>query len=258
MIKSSLAHYVFLSPHCNYRGEGKVKKITIHHAAGVVDIEGLGRQFAEPTRWGSSNYGIGNDGRIGLYVSEDYRAWTSGNFDNDYQAITIEVSNSEVGGEWPVSSEAFNSLIDLCVDICKRNNIKELEYTGNEFGNLTMHKWFQATACPGPYLEERFPLIADMVNERLKGEVPMTSNERKEFELLKELVNDLVGDVDKLKDQVGIRWAYVDKNLPEFATPTIKKLVNKGLLKGNGDNSYELSYLMLRLLVILDRAGNFD
>lgn len=85
----------------------------------------------------------------------------------------------------------------------------------------------------------------------------MTADERKEFELLKKLVNEQVEEIDVLKAQVGIKWAYIDKNLPEWATPTIKKLVAKGLLKGN-NNSLELSYQMLRTFVILDRAGLFD
>lgn len=69
---------------------------------------------------------------------------------------------------------AYSALIDLLVDICKRNpGIGHLNYTGDTTGNLTMHKWFHATQCPGPYLEARFPEIAAKVNARLDGtEVP--------------------------------------------------------------------------------------
>ena len=80
--------------------------------------------FADSNRQASSNYGIDSDGRVGLYVSESNRAWTSGNAENDNQAVTIEVSNCETGGDWAVSDKAYTKLIDLCVDICQRNGIE--------------------------------------------------------------------------------------------------------------------------------------
>jgi hypothetical protein len=135
--------------------------------AGNLSIERCGDIFASPTRQGSSNYGIGTDGRIGMYVEEKNRAWTSSNASNDNMAVTIEVANDVVGGNWHVSDKALASLIDLCTDICKRNGIKKLNFTGDKNGNLTMHKYFAATACPGAYLESKFPYIADEVNKRL-------------------------------------------------------------------------------------------
>ena len=102
-----------------------------------------------------------------MYVEEKDRAWTSSNADNDHQAITIEVANNGGGPNWPVSDTALAKLIDLCVDICKRNGIKQLNYTGDASGNLTRHNMFAATACPGPYLQSKFPYIANEVNKRL-------------------------------------------------------------------------------------------
>ena len=135
--------------------------------AGNLTIERCGEIFASPTRQGSSNYGIGTDGRIGMYVEEKNRAWTSSNATNDNMAVTIEVANDVVGGNWHVSDKALASLIDLCTDICKRNGIERLNFTGDKNGNLTMHKYFAATACPGAYLESKFPYIANEVNKRL-------------------------------------------------------------------------------------------
>lgn len=102
-----------------------------------------------------------------MYVEERDRAWTSSNANNDHQAITIEVANDGGAPDWHVSDIALAKLIDLCVDICQRNNIKKLNFTGDKTGNLTMHKWFAATGCPGPYLESKFPYIAEQVNKRL-------------------------------------------------------------------------------------------
>jgi uncharacterized alpha/beta hydrolase family protein len=137
--------------------------------AGNLTIEQCGEIFAPKSRQASSNYGVGSDGRIALYVDESDRAWTSGSTANDNQAVTIEVANSAMGGDWPVSDKALAALIDLCADICKRNGIRQLNFTGDANGNLTMHKYFAATACPGPYLEKKFPYIAEQVNKRLEA-----------------------------------------------------------------------------------------
>ena len=102
-------------------------------------------------------------------MDEANRSWCSSNGANDHRAVTIEVANDEIGGNWHVSDKALAKLIDLCVDICQRNGIQKLNYTGDKTGNLTMHKWFAATACPGPYLESKFPYIAQQVNARLTG-----------------------------------------------------------------------------------------
>ena len=170
MSNSSLVNYTKISPNSTNPRRNTIKKITIHHMAGNLSVEACGNMFANPARQASSHYGIGTDGRVGLYVDEANRAWTSGNGDNDHQAITIEVANDEIGGNWHVSDKALAKLIDLCVDICQRNGIEKLNYTGDKTGNLTMHKWFQATACPGPYLGSKFPYIAEQVNKRLKAD----------------------------------------------------------------------------------------
>jgi hypothetical protein len=133
--------------------------------AGNLSVETCGSVFQN--KRASSNYGIGSDGRVGLYVEEHNRAWTSSNANNDHQAVTIEVANDVVGGNWHVSDKALSKLIELCVDICKRNGIKQLNFTGDKSGNLTMHKWFTATNCPGAYLESKFPYIASEVNKKL-------------------------------------------------------------------------------------------
>lgn len=182
MSNSSLVDVTILSPNCNSPRNNSINKITIHHMAGCLSVERCGELFANPDRQGSSNYGIDNDGRVGLYVDEDDRAWTSSSPDNDNQAVTIEVANSEYGGEWPVSDAAYDKLIDLCTDICRRNGIDSLNFTGDATGNLTMHKYFAATNCPGPYLEARFTDIANKVNARLNN----NSNESEETNMTRE------------------------------------------------------------------------
>lgn len=171
MSNSSLVTYTKISPNSSNPRNHKIDKITIHHAAAVNQtVEALGAVFAASSRQASSNYGVGSDGRIALYVEEKNRAWTSSNRENDNRAVTIEVVNDGRGPDWHVSDKALQATIDLCVDICKRNGIARLNYTGDKSGNLTMHKWFASTLCPGPYLESKFPYIAAEVNKRLGSE----------------------------------------------------------------------------------------
>ena len=170
MSNSKLVTYTELSPHCNKPRRDKIRKITIHHAAGNSSLNGFGATF-NGTREVSANYGIDSQGRVGMYVEECNRAWTSSSADNDHQAITIEIANDGGDPDWHVSDTALEAAINLCVDICKRNGIAKLNFTGDENGNLTMHKYFAATGCPGPYLESKFPYIASEVNRRLGASV---------------------------------------------------------------------------------------
>ena len=168
---SPLTEYVYLSPNADFPRGDVIRKVTIHHMAGNLPLEELGTSFAQRDRRASSNYAIDSQGRVGLYVEEANQAWTSRSPENDSQAVTIEVANDEIGGEWHVSDMAYERLIELCVDICQRNGIEELRYTGDETGNLTLHSMFYSeTECPGPYLKGRMDEIADEVNWRLAGE----------------------------------------------------------------------------------------
>jgi hypothetical protein len=171
MSYSKLVEYVRLSPNCTKPRNKKIDAIVIHHMAGNATVEACGAVFAPISRQASSNYGVGTDGRVACYVEEENRAWTSGNAGIDNRAITIEVANCGGAPNWPVSDQALESTIALCVDVCKRYGFK-LNYTGDKKGNLHMHKWYQATGCPGPYLESKFPYIAEEVNRRLGGEPP--------------------------------------------------------------------------------------
>lgn len=174
MSNSSLVSYTRISPNSSER-TAPISKITIHHAATInASLVGMGNGFAQTSRQASSNYGIDSDGNVALYVDESRRAWTSSNRENDNSAVTIEVANCKGAPNWEVSEKALAALIDLCADICKRNNIKELNYTGTKDGNLTRHNMFAATACPGAYLQSKFDYIADEVNKRLKGNTGAT------------------------------------------------------------------------------------
>jgi LysM repeat protein len=142
---------------------------------GNLSVESCGNLFSFASRGASSNYGIGSDGRIGLYVDEGDRSFCTSSKSNDNRSVTIEIANdggAETG--WHVSDAAMTSLINLLVDICKRNDIKQLLWKGdkNLIGqvdkqNMTVHRWFAAKACPGDYLYNKHTYIATEVNKRL-------------------------------------------------------------------------------------------
>lgn len=152
-----------------------ITMVTIHHMAGVNTAEGCGQIFAKAGRGGSSHYGIGNDGTIGNYVDEKDVAWTNSNYYSNCHAVTIETSNSSTGGNWPVSDAALKSLIKLVADIAKRNNLGKL-VPGQ---NLTWHKMYAATGCPGEYLLSKMQYIADEANKINSSSTQPSNNGKK-------------------------------------------------------------------------------
>lgn len=147
----------------------QIRHIVIHHNASINSIESLHKFFLSGSREVSANYGIGNDGRIACYVDEENRAWTTGGDDPDQMAITIEVSNCEVGGQWRISDKAMQSLFKLVADIIQRYQITGEIYTGDKRGILLKHYYYSATACPGPYLSSKFGYIAEESKKIIKA-----------------------------------------------------------------------------------------
>ena len=174
MSNSSLVSVRVWSPNKSSRNGARIDKITVHHAAMVGSAAAIGNVFKPVSRKASATYGIGVGGEVGQYVDEAYRPWTSSSYANDRRAVTIEVANSSAGGDWPVSAASWNSLVNLCVDVCRRNGISRLNWTGTSSGNLTCHYMFAATACPGPYLKARMGQLASEVNAKLGSGAPVT------------------------------------------------------------------------------------
>ena len=172
---SDLCDGVYIADSSNYtkgRNGYSICKFTPHMMAGILS----GKQcavnvFGNPGRNASANYCIGNDGDLVCNVEEENRAWTSSNRLNDFQAITVEVSNCENGGQWRVSDAAWNKLVELAVDVCRRYNFR-LHYDGTPNGSLTTHNMFANTDCPGPYMLSKMNELANTVNTILDGGTP--------------------------------------------------------------------------------------
>ena len=174
MSNSTLVDYTRISPNRTSPRNHKIDTITIHCVVGQCSVETLGNIFAPTSRQASSNYGVGVDGRIGMYVEEKDRSWCSSNAANDNRAITIEVA-SDTTHPYAVNDKAYAALLDLVTDICRRNGIKKLVWSTNKNErvnhlngcNMTVHRDYANKSCPGDYLYERHGAIAAEVNKRL-------------------------------------------------------------------------------------------
>lgn len=174
MSNSPLVSYTKISPNKTSPRNHKIDTVTIHCVVGQCSVETLGNIFAPTSRQASANYGIGVDGRIGMYVEEKDRSWCSSNAANDHRAVTIEVA-SDTTEPYAVNAKAYAALIDLLVDICQRNGITKLIWSTNKADrvnhkngcNMTVHRDYANKSCPGTYLYERHSQIASEVNKRL-------------------------------------------------------------------------------------------
>lgn len=174
MSNSPLVSYTKISPNRTSPRNHKIDTITIHCVVGQCSVETLGNVFAPTSRQASSNYGVGVDGRIGMYCEEKDRSWCSSNAANDHRAITIEVA-SDTTHPYAVNDKAYAGMLDLVTDICKRNGIKKLVWSDNKTDrvnhrngcNMTVHRDYANKSCPGDYLYSRMSQIASEVNKRL-------------------------------------------------------------------------------------------
>lgn len=145
------------------RGGRKVKKVTIHHMAGILTAKQCGTIFQDPNRKASSNWGIGKNADVGLYVDEENTSYADANLESNRTSVTIECSNSETGGDWKVSNKVLNKLIELIVDIFKRHGITK----AIKGETITWHSMYSATTCPGDYLRSKMDYICKEVNIKL-------------------------------------------------------------------------------------------
>lgn len=171
---SKLVNYTRISPNRSVNRNHKIDTVSIHCVVGQCSVETLGSIFASTSKEASSNYGIGYDGRIGMYVEEKDRSWCTSSASNDNRAITIEVA-SDTYHPYRVNDVAYKSLIKLLVDICKRNGIKKLVWSTNKSErmnhlngcNMTVHRDYANKSCPGDYLYNLHGQIAKEVNAQL-------------------------------------------------------------------------------------------
>ncbi len=176
---SSLVSYTKLSPNHSGKRTHSIDRITPHCVVGQCSVETLGNIFTPSSRQASCNYGIGADGRVGMYVEEKNRSWCSSSNSNDQRAVTIECA-SDSTEPYAFKDVVYQKLITLCVDICKRNGKKKLLWFGDKNKTLnyspksdemvlTVHRWFANKSCPGSWMYARMGDLAEKVTAQLGG-----------------------------------------------------------------------------------------
>lgn len=225
---SPLVDYTRISPYKGSRDGHKIDTVSIHCVVGQASVEGLGSVFQ--TKEASSNYGIGADGRIGMYVPEGERSWCTSSRANDSRAVTIECA-SDTKHPYAVNDKVYKSLIKLLADICKRNGIKKLVWSTDKNKrinhldgcNMTVHRDYANKSCPGDYLYNRHGQIAAEVNKILE------------------------------EDDDVVRWTTIN-DVPEgFYRNEVKKLMDAGILKGKGNGEIDITEDMLRCMIFCQR-----
>ena len=178
---SSLVSYTKLSPNHSGQRTHSIDRITPHCVVGQCSVETLGNIFLPTSRQASSNYGIGVDGRVGMYVEEKNRSWCSSSAVNDQRAITIECASDNTE-PYAFKDVVYNRLVELCTDICRRNGKTKLLWLGDKTKTLnytpksdemvmTVHRWFANKSCPGNWMYARMGDLASKVTEALGGDV---------------------------------------------------------------------------------------
>lgn len=176
---SSMVVYKKLSPNHSGQRTHSIDRITPHCVVGQCTAEGLGDWFAKSSTQASSNYGIDKDGRVGMYVEEKNRSWCSSSNANDQRAVTIECA-SDTSEPYAFRDVVYQTLIKLCIDICKRNGKNKLIWFGDKDKTLnyspksgemilTVHRWFANKSCPGNWMYARMGDLAEKVTKALQG-----------------------------------------------------------------------------------------
>lgn len=234
MSNSPLVSYTKLSP--NHSGQRKhaIDRITPHCVVGQCSVETLGNVFLPASRQASCNYGIGVDGRIGMYVEEKNRSWCSSSNANDQRAVTIECA-SDTTEPYAFKDVVYQTLIKLCIDICKRNGKTKLLWLGDKGTTLaytpapdemvlTVHRWFANKSCPGNWLYSRLGDLAEKVTAGL------SSNTDKEDDDM---------DIEKFKELWReMRKELQDNDASAYSEAARKWAVESGIVQGGSSGEF--------------------
>lgn len=237
MSNSPYVSYTKISPHRNSPRNHAIDRISIHCVVGQVTMQSLGEIFQ--TKAASSNYGVDRDGHVGMYVEEKDRSWCSDSQANDHRAVTIETA-SDVSEPYRVNDAAYQTLLNLCTDICQRNGKKKLLWLGDKAKTLaytpkkdemvlTVHRWFNpGKSCPGTYLYERQGAIAAEVTRRLgeseeKEEPDLTEAEAKK--IARQEIEAYFGEQAK-------------KPAADWAEAHVKTVQERGIMNGDEEGGF--------------------
>lgn len=136
------------------RGGDPINGVVIHHVAGT---NGLSYVANANSRNSHPTYHIDRNGKVTGIVHPDRRPYSTAGRP-DTEAVTFEIDNSAVGGNWPISDASLNALIDVIVWHALQSPRKGHGFAKNIPGKaqneffIAWHQQYVATACPGPYV----------------------------------------------------------------------------------------------------------
>ena len=279
MSNSPLVSYTRISPNQSGHKKYKIDRITPHCIVGQMSVESLGEWFSKSTTRASSNYGIGADGRVGMYVEENCRAWTSSSSENDNRSVTIECA-SDLKPPYAFKDVVFNTLVKLCVDICKRNGKNKLVWPGSKAATLsyipkenemllTLHRYYSSTSCLPVETEvltkEGWKQIKDI---KIGDEIASADldNLNITFEKVYDKIDEKYQDVYKLLSgcmaTLDHRMVFRTTNDFLYRVETLNRLLEKSMVfipmagkyKGKG---LDISDDLLRLLIATQADGHY-
>lgn len=245
MSNSPLVSYTKLSPNHSGQRTHSIDRITPHCVVGQCSIETLGEIMYPTAKQASCNYGIGSDGRVGMYVEEKNRSWCSSSNANDQRAVTIECA-SDTYHPYAMNDKVYSTIIVLCTDICKRNGKKKLLWFADKGKTLnyvpaademvlTVHRWFENKSCPGDWLYSRLGDVAAKVTANLNSTTSSItpSISKTTEEVAKEVIAGKWGNGQERKDRLsaaGYDYATVQAKVNELlcgVTPTSSKSIDE-------------------------------
>ena len=223
-VKQMLAHQ------SNYNNGRKqpIQYIVVHYTANNGDrAQGNGNYFSQPNRNASAHYFV-DENEIVQSVKDTDTAWHCGaksykhsKCRND-NSIGIEMcSKKDDKGQYYINEQTQNTAIKLIKVLMEKYNIP--------IENVLRHYDVTGKMCPEPFVRNQIQWL-DFKNK--------LSEEKKEG--------------------TEMIYNYIDENMPDWAKPTVQKLIDKGALKGDEKGELLLTGTMLRLFVIHDRMGIYD
>ena len=228
---SPLVSYTKLSPNHSGQRTHSIDRITPHCVVGQCSVETLGNIMYPTSRQASCNYGIGPDGRVGMYVEEKNRSWCSSSNANDQRAITIECA-SDTFHPYAMNDKVYATLITLCTDICRRNGKKKLLWFADKNKSLayspkqdemvlTVHRWFANKSCPGDWLYSRLGDVAAKVTTNLSSTAFTTtpSTSKTTEEVAKEVIAGKWGNGQERKNRLtaaGYDYSLIQAKVNEL------------------------------------------
>ncbi len=224
--------------------------IVIHYVGSESTAKNNVTYFATGNRGASAHYFV-DETSIWQCVDDKDKSWHCGGGlqgsgghkfygkCTNSNSIGIEMCcKKNAKGEWYFEPDTVNNTVDLVAYLMKKHGIP--------IERVIRHYDVTGKLCPEPYVDES---AWEKFKNQIERDKPMTDKERKELK-------DLANKVDMLLNPMIYSW--VDDNMPEWARPTVTKLVDRGFLKGDEEGKLNLTDDMLRILVVLDRAGAFD